>query len=444
MKSTFFPSVVFFIVLAGSGQTVWALAKKPPVVVQVPQAEVSILEVQIPALGLTDLIQEALAHNPELHAYEERWKASKARVWEAISWDDTMVGADFEGIPGGRVDADRAKNIEWMVSQRIPFPGKKFLKGRVASKEAKMAEADYRAKEREIISEVKKAYSEYFLRERETWNHEETQQILERMSKSAEAKYATRKISYQEVLKAHTELALILNDIAKHHQQRETALARLNMLLGREAWEPLHIGMSAPEANLPYTRDELMKLALEHRPELRAVRYGFEAARTDAKSAWLDLLPDGQFRIEARHFSGGSGIKEYDQFFGFEVPVVSLIGRVGQIREKQAEKKAAESALENMKNMVLYEVQKAWAEFESNDRSVKMFESNVIPQAESIIQSSLAQYESGQGDFLAVMEVQRALTEFRHEYFHSLAMREESFAELEKVVGVDLGGGVSK
>lgn len=445
----------------------WAMGRRPPAAEASPAVENPVLDVGArlpltgparpaggrqagadqadgvsPPLHLGELIQEALQKNPELYAFQERWKAAKARVWQARSWDDTMVGVDFEGIPRGRADADTAMDQEWMISQKIPFPGKRFLRGRVAAKEAKMAGEDYRAKEREIVSEVKKVYFEYFFREHEVLLHEETKRILERLSKSAEARYATGQVAYHEVLRAHTELATITNEVAKHYQQRDTALARLNALLGRGA--PLQIAVEIPERSFAYTRDDLMKLALTHRPELRALGYGVEAAKTDSKSAWLELLPDAQYRIEMRKFAGEGKLREYDQFFGFEVPVLSFFGRVGQIKEKRAESRAAQGLWENMKNMVLFEVQEALAEYESNDRTAGVYRLNVVPQAESAVASALAEYESGRGDFLAVMEAQRALTEFRHHYFEALAMREQSLAELERVVGIELGGGTPK
>lgn len=431
-----------FLILA-SAPSAFAMAKRPPVEIKTQAVGAGLVpalegRLQEAPLRLPDLLREALAKNPELYAFRERWKAAKARVWQAVSWDDTMVGADFEGIPRGRIDADRSSNIEWMISQKIPFPGKRFLQGRVAAKEAKMAEADYQAKEREIVSGIKKAYFEYALRENEYQNHWETKQVLQKLAQSAEARYATGKISYSEVLKIHTELATITNDIAKHHQQRETALARVNMLLGRPATEPLHITTEIPERHFSYTQEDLMKLALEHRPELQAMRYGLEAAKRDQASAWVDLLPDGQVKLEARQFAGEGRIREYDQFVGFEVPVLSLVGRVGKIKEKSAEKRAARGAWENMRNMVLFEVQEALAEFESNDRTAKMYETSVLPQAGSQAESAMAEYESGKGSFLQAMEAQKMLTDFRHEYFHSLAMREQSFAELERVIGVDL------
>ena len=420
------------------------MAKRPPMEANPAQTKTPIPVSDIPTLRLTDLIQEALQKNPELYAFQERWKAAKARVWKEISWDDTMIGADFEGIPRGRVDADRANNIEWMISQKIPFPGKRFLAGRVAAKEAKMAREDYRAKVREIISEVKKAYFEYFLREHEVLLHEETKRILERLSRSAETRYATGKVPYNEVLKSHIKFVTITNEVAKHYQQRDTARARLNALIGRDARQPLVLTIAVPEREFSLTQDDLTKLALENRPELQAMRYGYEAAKTDSTRAWLDLLPDAQVRLEARQFSGEGRIREYDQFFGFEVPVLSMLARVGQIKEKRAEKQAAGGIWENMRNMVLFEVQEALAEFESNDRTVRMYEANVIPQAESGLASALAAYESGKTEFSDVMENQLAVTEFHHHYFEAIVMREQSFAELERVVGVDLGGGVSK
>jgi len=422
----------------------WAMGKRPPVEAKVTSQAPIKTPVPEPALKLSELILEALEKNPELYAYQERWKAAKARIWKELSWDDTMIGADFEGIPRGRSDADRANNIEWMISQKIPFPGKRFLAGRVAAKEARMAKEDYRAKVQEIISEVKKAYFEYFLREHEVLLHEETKQILERLSHSAESRYATGKTPYHEVLKTHTEFVTITNEVAKHYQQRGTALAKLNALLGRDAREPLNLVIAVPEREFSFTRDELMNLALENKPELQAMRYGFEAAKTDSARAWLDLLPDGQVRLEARQFAGEGKIREYDQFLGFEVPVFSLLGRVGRIKEKRAEMRAARGALKNMRNMVLFEVQEALAEFESNGRTVRMYEANVIPQAESALASALSSFETGKGSFSEVMENQKAVAEFRHHYFESIVMREQSFAELERVVGIDLGGGVSK
>lgn len=432
-------SVLTLVTVPGP-PSAWAMPKRPSITMQAPREVPSPPSSGEPAWELSDLLKEALAKNPELQAFRERWIVAKARVWQALSWDDTMVGADFEGIPRGRVDADRAMNIEWMISQKIPFPGKRFLKGRVAAKEAKMAESDYQAKEREIVSEVKKAYFEYFLRDHEVRLHEETKRILERLSKSAESRYATGQAAYSEVLRAHTELALITNEVAKHYQQRDTALARLNALLGREAMKFLQVVIAVEDRTTPPRREELMKLAAEHRPELAAMRYGLQAAKTDSKSAWLDLVPDGQVRIEARQFSGEGRIREYDQFLGFEVPVFSLLGRAGQIREKRAAKRAAEKALEHMKNMVLFEVQETWAEFESLDRTVRMYESHVIPQAEAAFETALSDYEGGRGGFLSLMEAQKELTQFRHHYFESLAMREQSFAELERVVGMELGG----
>lgn len=439
---------IFLLIFALSpGQSsAWAMAKRPPASVNETQRAA---EITIPSQSpefkkwiLSELIREALSQNPELRAFKERWKAAKARVWKEVSWDDTMVGADFEGIPRGKSDLGRAMDVEWMIAQDIPFPGKRFLKGRVAAKEAKMAQEDYRAKEREITSEIKKAYFEYFLKDHEVMLHEETKRILERLSKSAEARYATGQIPYMDVLRAHTELAVITNEVAKHYQERDTARARLNALLGRQADEPLELIVAVPERNESYSKQELMKLAIEKRPELRAMQYGVEAAKTDVASAWLDLMPDGQYRIEARQFTGEDRIREYDQFFGFRVPVLSLLHRFGQIREKRAERREAQAAWENMKNMVLFEVQKILAEFESTSRTAQVYRANVVPQAESILESTLAEYEAGKGNFLIVMEAQKALTEFRHHYFEALAMREQSFAELERMVGVDLEGGI--
>lgn len=432
------PSLYFLLASADSSPMGWAMPKRPPILAESAQIAISPPpeEVKIAALKLSDLIEQALRNNPELKVFEEQWKAAKARVWQEVSWEDTMAGVDFEGIPGGGFG--HASDLEWMISQKIPFPGKRFLRGRVAGKEANIRKEDYEAKKREIMSKVKKTYFEYFLRDHEAMLHEETIRILERLAKSAESRYATGQMGYAEVLKIYAELAEMANRVAKHYQERKVSLARLNVLLGRSIEEPLEIEMAVPQRNFPFSRERLLGLALKNRPELRAVGWGMEAAKTDAKSAWLDLVPDGQYRVEARHFSGESGIREYDQFIGVEVPILSLVGRAGKIREKQAEVRASDAAFESMKNNVLLEVEEALAAFETQDWTVKTYQWTVVPQAKSVFKSELSQYEAGGNNFSALMEAQKNLTEFRHHYFEAIAMREQNFAELERVVGVNL------
>ena len=114
----FFMFLFLFMMMSHAA---WAMARRPPLPAENTSISVtaaSAAQEREPVWTLSDLLKEALEKNPEIQVYKERWKAAKARVWQEISWEDTTVGADFEGIPRGRADADRASDIEWMISQK--------------------------------------------------------------------------------------------------------------------------------------------------------------------------------------------------------------------------------------------------------------------------------------------------------------------------------------
>jgi len=109
-------------------------------------------------VSIGTVIDEVLKNNPELAAARSRRDAAFNRVPVARSLNDPMVGIDFEGIERGRLDIGKYMDVEYMISQEIPFPGKLSLRGRVAFQEAKMADSDYKAKERDIYARAKSAY----------------------------------------------------------------------------------------------------------------------------------------------------------------------------------------------------------------------------------------------------------------------------------------------
>ena len=89
---------------------------------------------------LTDLIREALANNPEIRAAQKRYEAARQRPAQESSLPDPMVSVGYASnggpLPGQGLGSQPTSNIGVMVSQELPYPGKRRLRGGVAAKEA--------------------------------------------------------------------------------------------------------------------------------------------------------------------------------------------------------------------------------------------------------------------------------------------------------------------
>ena len=113
---------------------------------------------EVAVLNLAEIIEEVKKDNPEILEARKNWLASKSRVGQEWALPDPQFEMMWENIPRDSLSTGDAAMRMYSVSQSIPFPGKLYLRGRIASKSAKMAYEQYTAKELEVTSGVKKAY----------------------------------------------------------------------------------------------------------------------------------------------------------------------------------------------------------------------------------------------------------------------------------------------
>src|SRR5581483_3525616 len=91
-------------------------------------------------IKLNDLIREALARSPEVLAAQKKYQAARQRPSQESSLPDPMLSVGYASnggpLPGQGLGTQPTSNIGLMVSQEIPYPGKRKLRGDIAAKEA--------------------------------------------------------------------------------------------------------------------------------------------------------------------------------------------------------------------------------------------------------------------------------------------------------------------
>src|SRR5690349_7754841 len=95
---------------------------------------------QAPRLRLDDVIAEALARSPEIAAAGRRYDAAAQRPAQERSLPDPMLSAGYNSSgapwPGAGLGSEPTANIGLMVSQQLPYPGKRDLRASIAAREA--------------------------------------------------------------------------------------------------------------------------------------------------------------------------------------------------------------------------------------------------------------------------------------------------------------------
>ena len=105
---------------------------------------------------LPDLIAEALRNNPEVLAAQKNYEAARQRPPRESSLPDPTLSVGYASnggpLPGQQLGSNPTSNIGFMVSQEIPYPGKRKLRGDIAAKEAEAEFWQYQAVELNVRS----------------------------------------------------------------------------------------------------------------------------------------------------------------------------------------------------------------------------------------------------------------------------------------------------
>ena len=162
------------------------------------------------------------------------WRMAAERYPQMISLDDPMfsymLGTEGLGPEGG-----------WMVmgSQKIPWFGKRQLRGRIAEFEANAACQDVADLRLKLAEATANALYDYYLVQREKEINAANSELMNEFRSIAKIRYEANQVSQQDVLQADLELGDLEARRAELASKESVAIARINTMLHRAADCPI-------------------------------------------------------------------------------------------------------------------------------------------------------------------------------------------------------------
>ena len=391
--------------------------------------------------SLADLIKEAQRSNPEILAARKAVEAAQARIVQAQSLDDPELDVESWAIPLSQpTNLNQANTHMVNLRQRLPFPGKLRLRGEVASQEEAMATARYRMKEREVIAAVKKGYADLFMADRNTQITQEQLGLLERILKTAEVRYSVGKVTQQDVIKAQVEQSDLINRLILAEQERQSAESRLNTLLNRPTDAPIGRTAEREPPATTFDQEELYRLAIESNPELQGAASEVKRAELSRELAIRNQkYPDFMLGVGYWYSPQGNFQHTYSGMLTLTIPFFWTKAKHDkEVEEASAQIARAEASLRAMKNLAFLEVRDNLLKSNSARKSVALYRTGLLPQAELSLKAAEAAYQTGRLEFTGLLEAERSLRDVRLGYYRALVALEQSLADLERAVGRDM------
>ena len=378
-----------------------------------------------PTLELSRLMREALEHNPDIQAAQQRWDASQAVIPQVKTLPDPMLNFGYEKV--------LERKWRYGVSQEFPFPGKLRLRGEVAAREAERTEQEYLAVPLHVLARLKEAFYDLAFVHTSIDIVERNRLVLVDFERTAQARYAVGRGAQQDVFRAQTEISRLLARLAILEQLKVSLRADLNRLVNRPPADPLGRPQPIQVTRLQRSLSELNAL-IDTAPLLQAQVKGVERGDQTIALARREYFPD--FAVGVAGIHNDTMQKDgYEVMLGIKVPLYYASKQRAAVREALAGREAARQDVQAVRQELLFRIQDNVVQAQRAEQLITILKDAIIPQARLTLESAQAGYAVGTIDFLTLLSSLLTLQENELELHGEITEHEKAVARIEEVIG---------
>ena len=396
---------------------------------------------------LSELIEQAYAHNPSIEKAREAWRATVEDYRVATGYPDPQVMVTWFPEP----IETRLGPQDWnaQLSQMIPFPGKLSKVGDLVDADAQLARLKLDMAVKETVLAVRQSFYElWYIRQARTITRQNSD-LLAHLRKLAETAYAADRATMTDVAKAESQSGQLQYDALLLEELEQTEVTRLNGLLNRDP--DTAVGELEPPVLEPLAVDvdTIYGLAEDSQEDIRMAQVGIDKGESKVSLARFQNLPD--FKVGLFYASIGqpdvamppedAGRDAVGIQAGFSIPL--WFGRnKSRVAKARAEKSAARAEKQMRVNAVRTRIRTLYFKARNDQRVIKLYASDLVPQAARAMETAEVWYREGQGSFSDFIEAQSVWYNFHLALARARADYGINLAKLERMAGRRLTGDV--
>ena len=376
---------------------------------------------------LDELVQEALAKNPDIRASLQRWESARAVIPQVQTLPDPKVTMGYRDMA--------RQDVMYGLSQEIPFPGKLGLKGEIAARRSDRIEQDYLATQLAVIARLKEVFYDLHFVHDSIRVLQQTMLLLQQFEKTATARYSVGQAAQQDVLRASTEISRLLARLATLEQRRQSLHAGINRILNRLPSDPLGMPEEIRFTPMRYSIAELNDLLDQSSPLLHGQQRTVEQGNQAIALAKREYYPDFELsglgtRDPVMNMNG------YQVMLNIKIPLYYATKQREGVNEAIASREAVFQDLHALRQELLARIKDDMAQAERAELLIKLLRDAIIPQSRLTLASAQASYAVGRVDFLTLLNSLLTLQENELEFHSEMVEHKKALARLEGIIGV--------
>lgn len=383
------------------------------------------------------VLSEAYKSNPALAAVKATADAEKELISSEYSLSSPRLGFMRE-TDMSFMQMENGPMKSWSISQEFLFPTKYFSKGNIQETKAKRSLHELRYKSLQIRAESLSTYFKYYSAKRIQTLLFAQRETLREIARIAETRRSAGSVPQQDEMKAHVEQTKIENEILLQEQELLEAQFALNALLDRPAGAEVTI----PKTEFSVAKDaklseEFNSINIESSHLLKGDKASVEVANLQKNLARMNYLPD--FMLSYQQTFGGNHPSS-GRAIGIEmtIPLWFFSKETSEVASAVSLEVAAKRRLDSQRRTLDATIQTLRSKVKTLSKLLEIYETALIPQATSALNSSRSAYSAGRVGFQDLLDTERTLYSTRIEYYENFSKYIEALTSLEREAGISV------
>jgi outer membrane protein TolC len=372
---------------------------------------------------LDRLIEQSVSQRPELRAASALARAERERVPQAGALPDPTLtfGIQNDGFNGLQIGTAETSFWQVLLTQPLPWPGKRGLRTDAAELGARQVDADVARARLTTEADVRREYVGLLLARDRLALLGKLEGLWQKSAGIARTRYESGEAAQSDVLRAQLELNRLRQRRWNLEAEERARVQALNRLRVHPLDQPIVTTASIRDLPIPAlpALDAAVSDAESRSPELAAARLGAEQASKVAALARRERFPD--FTITAGIMPRGSLEPMWTASIGVTLPIWTGRKQNRAVAESEARADSGAQNAQAIEQVLRLRVQDRRTALAALLDSLRLYREGLLVQSRATADSTLAQYQVGRVTFASVLEANVGYVNDEDGYLQSAA-----------------------
>jgi len=382
-------------------------------------------------LTLQQAIQQAQEFNPDLFATLRDTDIAEADLAQAKSWPNPELVVLSEGLN------EKYPSTTVQINQLIELGGKRSSRITAAERDKDAASADLVSQRAELRVDVAAAFFETLITQERIQIAEDSFQLAAQVNDVVKRRVAAGRISPIEATRTNVAELTMKSELIHAKTEFSLAKTRLAALWGDTV--PKFDAVVKPAVHSDLFADfaadsSVLQAQLKNAPQL--VRAQLEIDRQQAQVNVERSRQIGDVTVSVGNKRDGE-FKQNQAILGITVPIPLFDRNQGNVLSALRKTEKARDELNALERQLSNQLAQAHQRFELAKAELMLLQTEILPQADSVIAATMKGFEFGKFSLLDVLEAQRTLFQTKLQYLKKQADFYQSATDIDRVLGLN-------